>query len=110
MHDLGLVVAEIERHVLEIVLVWIRRLVDHLAHQVAQIAFVLGLGLEFLAGDLDGVARGVVAHAGEFNQLVAVLRRGELGEVGRAEFHHDFFGGRVHFAHVGCVAEAERRG
>ena len=48
----------------------------------------------------------VVARAGEFDKF-ETLGGGEGGEVGGAEFQDDFFRGRVRFAHVSCVAEAE---
>lgn len=102
---------KIKRHVLEAIFVRIPGLGDEAVDEVAQVAFVLGLGLEFLRRHFDDVGCGVVADAGEFDQFVALGDCEEgRGEVGGRDFYHDFVRGGVVFAHVGGVAEAERGG
>lgn len=75
---------------------------------VAQVALVLGLGLEQLGAHAHNGGRGVVARAQQLDQLVALLRR--QAQVCRVELDDDLFGGGVLLAEVGCVAEAERGG
>lgn len=102
---------KIDRHIREIVVLGLA-LAARFPHEgvddVFEVVFVLSLGGEGLAGHFDEVLLGVVAHAEEFDEFEA-LGRGE-GEVGGAEFEADFVGGRVGFAHVAGVAEAEGRG
>lgn len=101
------VVSEIKRHILERV-GGIFGLGDERGDGLAQEALVLRLGVELLGGQLDQVRGGVVAGPGELDQLVALLR-GEA-QVGGGELDDHLVGGRVRFAQVGGVAEAEGGG
>ncbi len=96
---------KIQRHILKHIAP-ILRLRHQRVHQIAQVAFILRLRFKHLAGHFHDVGIGVVAGAGQLDEFCA-LRVCEVGEVADAEFEDDFFLGRVRFAHVGCVAEAE---
>jgi len=105
---LRLVVPEIKRHVFHRVAA-VSCLSQQLVEEIAEVALVLRRGRVQLAGELGELETGVVADAEELDQFVA-LRVGEVGELAGGEGEDDFFGGRVLFAEVGCVAEAERLG
>ena len=99
-------VAKIARDVVEgiiVVLCFGHERVD----QVAQVAFVLGLGGEHLAAHFHDVRFRVVADADELDEFEP-LRLAQLPQIPRAEFEDDFFRRWVRLPHVGCVAEAER--
>lgn len=104
MPNLRLVMSEVERHVRERIL-RVLGLLQQLRYRLAKEALVLRLGVELLAGHLDDIHGGVVAHAGELDKLVA-LGRGKV-HIGGAEFDDDLVGGGVGLAEVGGVAEAE---
>ena len=102
---LELVMAEIQRHVLEHVRL-VLRLLHQRVDQVAQVPLVLRRRLEHLGAHFHNVSFGVVAGSDEFDEFDALgLREG--AQVPRAEFEDNFLGAWVRFAHVGRVAEAE---
>lgn len=77
----------------------------------------MGLGVIVFTGEFDRLRDGVVAGAGELNELGDVgcgeAERGRGGgecEVLWGEFDGDFVGGGVGFAEVRGVAEAEGGG
>lgn len=98
---------QVHGDILQAIPLVVLRLHDHAVDDVAEVAFVFGGGVEFLAGHFGGVGGGVVAGAEELDEFKALFFR--QVEVGEVEVDDDFGLGRVGFAHVGSVAEAEGR-
>ena len=98
--------SEIDGDVVELVAAFARFLHQRV-DEVAEVALVLRLAFEHLAGELGDVGAGVVADAEEFDQREPF--GGEEGEVDGGEFEDDLECGRVRFAEVGRCAETERR-
>ena len=77
-------------------------------HQIAQVPLVLRLVVKHLTRHLDNLLRGVVAGARKLDQLVALNDREP--QIHGRKLDHNLGLGRVLLAHVGGVAEAQRRG
>lgn len=97
---------EIERNIFKRVGV-VLRLGHQCVDQVSQITLVLGLGLEHFAAHFYQFRLGVVAGPYQLDELDALVFR-QTGQVPDAKFKNNFLLGRMRFAHVSGIAEAER--
>ena len=95
MPDLRLVMSKVERDVRERIL-GVLGFLQQARDGLAEEPLVLRLRVELLAGHLDDVGGGVVAHAGELDQLVAL--GGGKGDIRGRELDDDLVGGGVGFA------------
>jgi hypothetical protein len=99
--------SKVKRHILKCIC-WVLCSNEEFGNAVAQEAFILGQGIEELAGHFYDFCGGVVAGPGEFYKFRG-LDMGEP-EVGGGELNDDFVGGWVLFAEVGGITEAEGGG